>query len=178
MRALPGTPVGGLFPPRLPPAIGEGQPHMAEHKVLAKGSLRQNSLAIANAMAWCTQGLCSALKLFCSRSVAHTFLSLVLGSCHSCGSGSGRAEQAAIATMNPWHKLQNTEERYFLRLPSAHAQVHPCNMESTIHCLIQKGQGRLLPSGHSFLAFNFRIPLSRKEGEDAGRGVRGEVGIP
>ena len=30
MRALPGTPVGGLFPPRLPPAIGEGQPHMAE----------------------------------------------------------------------------------------------------------------------------------------------------
>ena len=29
MRALPGTPVGGLFPPRLPPAIGEGQPHMA-----------------------------------------------------------------------------------------------------------------------------------------------------
>ena len=31
MRALPGTPVGGLFPPRLPPAIGEGQPHMAEH---------------------------------------------------------------------------------------------------------------------------------------------------
>ena len=30
MRALPGTPVGGLFPPRLPSAIGEGQPHMAE----------------------------------------------------------------------------------------------------------------------------------------------------
>ena len=26
-------------------------------KVLANGSLRQNSLAIANAMAWCTQGL-------------------------------------------------------------------------------------------------------------------------
>ena len=33
MRALPGTPVGGLFPPRLPPAIGEGQPRMAEHSV-------------------------------------------------------------------------------------------------------------------------------------------------
>ena len=32
MRALPGTPVGGLFPPRLPPAIGEGQPHMAEQE--------------------------------------------------------------------------------------------------------------------------------------------------
>ena len=30
MRALPGTPVGGLFPPRLPSASGEGQPRMAE----------------------------------------------------------------------------------------------------------------------------------------------------
>ena len=30
MRALPGTSVGGLFPPRLPSAIGEGQPRMAE----------------------------------------------------------------------------------------------------------------------------------------------------
>ena len=30
MRALPGTPVGGLVSPRLPSAIGEGQPHMAE----------------------------------------------------------------------------------------------------------------------------------------------------
>ena len=30
MRALPGTPVGGLFPPRLPSAIREGQPRMAE----------------------------------------------------------------------------------------------------------------------------------------------------
>ena len=30
MQALPGTPVGGLFPPKLPSAIGEGQPRMAE----------------------------------------------------------------------------------------------------------------------------------------------------
>ena len=38
MRALPGTPVGGLFPPRLPPAIGEGQPHMAEQTSQAANS--------------------------------------------------------------------------------------------------------------------------------------------
>ena len=31
MRALPGTPVGGFFPPGLPSAI-RGQPHMAEHQ--------------------------------------------------------------------------------------------------------------------------------------------------
>ena len=36
MRALPGTPVGGLFPPRLPSAIGEGQPRMAEQQTLLK----------------------------------------------------------------------------------------------------------------------------------------------
>ena len=37
MRALPGTPVGGLFPPRLPSAIGEGQPRMAEQVMSPNG---------------------------------------------------------------------------------------------------------------------------------------------
>ena len=45
MRALPGTPVGGLFPPRLPSAIGEGQPLMAEHRTrsVVRGTLHKNS---------------------------------------------------------------------------------------------------------------------------------------
>ena len=62
MWALPGTPVGGLFPPRLPSAIGEGQP---------EGYLRTSKLGCAVNL-----GMWGGILLLCVKTWKFTYLNV------------------------------------------------------------------------------------------------------